>query len=77
MQWRDALNAGRPAVIAGLRALAIVLLRGGSLLAAVFAVLLALLQFAPQDVRKHSVSFCSNLLRQEMPAVSSCLTQGD
>lgn len=77
MQWQDALNAARPAVIAALRALALVLLRGGSLVAAAFAVGLALLQFAPQDVRKQSVSFCSSLLRQEIPAVSSCLTQVD
>lgn len=77
MQWQDALNAARPAVIAALRALALVLLRGGSLVAAAFAVLLALLQFAPQDVRKQSVSFRSNLLLQEIPGASSCLTQVD
>lgn len=77
MQWQDALNAARPVVIAALRALALVLLRGGSLVAAAFAVVLALLQFAPPDVRKQSASFCSSLLRQEMPHLSSCLTQGD
>ena len=74
-KWHDALNAARPVAIVALRALATVLLRGGSLGAALGAALAALLAFGPADLHKLSRSFC-NSLPQQVQGPSSFPTLG-
>lgn len=74
-KWHDALLAARPLATVALRALATVLLKGGSLGAALGAALAALLAFGPSDLHKLSRSFCNNL-PQQVQVASSSLTPG-
>jgi len=75
-KWHDALNVARPLAIVALRALATVLLRGGSLGAALGAALAALLAFGPADLHRLSKSFCNSLPQQVQEASFSLTPAG-